>query len=30
LNQEIISAKAEYANNMDRADKFYKKAIGNL
>ncbi len=30
LNREIISARAEYGKNMQRAKKFYQKAIDNL
>ncbi len=28
-NREIISARAEYGNNMQRAEDFYKRVIGN-
>ncbi len=30
VNREIISSRAEYGNNMQRADKFYQKATDNL
>ena len=29
LNREIISARAEYGNNLRRAEHFYKRVIGN-
>ena len=29
LNQEIISARAEYGRNMQRAEEYYDKIIGN-
>jgi glycosyltransferase involved in cell wall biosynthesis len=30
LNQEIISARAEYTSNMRGAEEFYESVIGNL